>query len=151
MFQGAAAAGKAFQVSAPRRVGPCRPALEATHSTERTHVCFGLVCGRLSRLRTAVCLKPATCSHSGATTWRSGWHGKGEEAGQQMHCVAWIQIVLPRPVRKTDRSCRDSCCKRLSSRTARTKETSTTGHACRGIFCADQNGSIHEEFRRQNA
>ena len=73
LVHGAAAAGKAFQGSAPRRVGPCRPTLEATHSTERTHVCFGLVCARLSRLRTAVC---PNCSHSGATTWRSGWHGR---------------------------------------------------------------------------
>ena len=39
------------------------------------------------------------------------------------------------PARKTDRSYRDSCCKKLSSRTARTKETFTTGHACRGILC----------------
>ena len=65
-----------------------------------------------------------------------------------MHCVAWTPVslrsttanwisVLPRhrslekrnPARKTHRSCRDSCYRTLSSRTARTKGSSTTGQA----------------------
>ena len=37
------------------------------------------------------------------------------------------------PARKTDRSSRDSCCRRLSWRTVRAKGSFTTGQACRGI------------------
>ena len=42
---------------------------------------------------------------------------------------------------KTDRFYRDSCCRRLSSPTVRTKGSFTLGQACRRIFCAGQIGS----------
>ena len=42
------------------------------------------------------------------------------------------------PARRTDRSCRDSCYKRSSSRKARTKGSFITDQACKGISCADR-------------
>ena len=57
------------------------PPREATHCQARTHVWFGLACACLSGPRTAACLKPATCSHSGAIAKKFGWHAKGKGAG----------------------------------------------------------------------
>ena len=59
--------------------------------------------------------------------------------------------VARNPAKTRNRSCRDSCYRRLPSRTARTKGSFTTGQACRGISCADQTASACEEFRKQNA
>ena len=52
---------------------------------------------------------------------------------------------------RTDPSYRDSCYRRSSSPTARTKGSFTTGQACRGISCADQIGFACDEFQRQIA
>ena len=65
----AAEPGTAVQEIAPQRAGPCRPRLEATHQTKRVHPRGSLACARLTRPRTAVCLKSA-CSHSGV---RMSW------------------------------------------------------------------------------
>ena len=93
-------------------------------------------------------------------------HGKERGAERQTHCAAWTPVSLrsttvqrvsglprhespePRnPARKSDRSYRDSCNRRLSSRTARTKGSFTTGQACKGIFFADQTGFACKELR----
>ena len=80
-----------------------------------------------------------------------------------MRRVVWIQVSprsteannisgLPRhSAKKTDRSCRDFRYRRLSSRTARTKGSFTTGQAFKEIFCADQTGFSCAELRKQSA
>ena len=82
-----AAAGRAGQESAPRRALP------------RPHGQGGCACALVWHafasldLEQPFCPKAASCSRPRAQKW-SGCHGKGKEAGQQMLCVAWIQIVL---------------------------------------------------------
>ena len=88
-------------------------------------------------------------------SWCPACHGKERFAGRQMDGVARTQVSprsteanqIPRhpspatrnPAKTTDRSYRDFCHRRLSSRTAHTRgESFTTSQAIEGILCADQ-------------
>ena len=61
------------------------------------------------------------------------------------------EALIHRDEESSDRSYRDSCCRRLSSPTVRRKESFTPGQACRRIFCACQIGSACEGLQKQNA